>query len=165
MSIKLSLQGQTSNVEIRARNPSLVCSVDDREVTVAEAQNLSGECSCITIGGQHYQAWRAPDGDSVWVHIGGRVFIVDVSNPLDSANPSAQATNEICADMPGMVVELHTEIGATVASGDAIVTIESMKMQIVLHAPRAGVIDQIHQQPNVAFDKGAMLVSLKPAID
>ncbi len=165
MSIKLSLQGQTSNVEIRARNPSLVCSVDDREVTVAEAQILSGECSFITIGGQHYQAWHAPDGDSVWVHIGGRVFIVDVSNPLDSANSSAQATNEICADMPGMVVELHTETGASVASGDAIVTVESMKMQIVLHAPRAGVIDQIHQQPNVAFDKGAILVSLKPVID
>ena len=165
MSIKLSFQGQSFDVQIRARNPSLVCVVDGREVTVTEAPMLSGECSFITIDGQYYQAWRATDGDSVWVHIGGRVFIVDVSNPLDSANSSAQATNEICADMPGMVVELHTETGASVDSGDAIVTIESMKMQIVLHAPRAGIIEKIHQQPDIAFDKGAVLVSLKPAVD
>ena len=165
MSIKLSLQGQTSEVQIRARHPSLVCAVDDREVTVTEAQMLSGECSFITIDGQYYQAWRAADGESVWVHINGRVFIVDVNDPLDRSSSSAEAINEIRADMPGMVVELHAEAGANVSLGDALVTIESMKMQIVLHAPRTGVIDTIHQQPNIAFDKGAVLVSLKPAND
>ena len=165
MSIKLSIQGQSYAVGIQARNPNLVCAVDERELTVAEAHALSGECSFITIDGQYYQVWRARDGDSVWVHIGGRVFMVDVANPLDKSGSGDAAQNEIGADMPGLVVELHTEAEATLELGDPIVTIESMKMQIVLHAPRAGIVDKIHHQPNSTFDKGAVLVSLKPPVE
>lgn len=165
MSIKLSTMGQSYEVEIRARRPSLVCAIDEREVTIAEAHALSDECNFITVDGQHYQVWRALDGDTVWVHIGGRVFTVEVTNPLLQSTANDDVSNEIRSDMPGMVVEIHASKGATVARGDAIVTIESMKMQIVVHAPRAGTIEQIHYQCNTAFDKGAVLVSLEAATD
>ena len=163
MPIKLLNMGQAHEIEIRSRLPNLVCSVDGREVSIAEAQALSRDCSFITVDGQHYQVWRALDGDMVWVHIAGRVLTIELANPSANANLSDETENDICADMPGLVVELHSSVGATIAAGDPLVTIESMKMQIVLNAPRAGVIDQIHHQPNTTFDKGAVLVSLKPS--
>ncbi len=165
MSIKLSTMGQSYELEIRARRPSLVCAIDSREVTIAEAHALSDECNFITVDGQHFQVWRVLDGDTVWVHIGGRVFTVDVSNDMAQSNLNDESGNEIRSDMPGMVVEIHTSEGATVAPGDAILTIESMKMQIIVHAPRAGKIDRIHFQTNTAFEKGAVLVSLESSTD
>lgn len=165
MSITLSVMGESHTVELRARKPTLVCAIDDREVALAEAPGESGECRSIVIDGLHHKVWRALDGDDVWVHIGGRVFVVEVANPLADSNARSEAGNVICADMPGVIVELHTAPGAAVALGDAAVTIESMKMQIVLHAPRAGVIEAIHYQHNTAFDKGAVLISLKPPAD
>ena len=60
---------------------------------------------------------------------------------LDARQRDAAATDpELRAPMPGAVVALHVADGATVASGDRIVTIEAMKMEHPVVAPHAGVV-------------------------
>ena len=46
-----------------------------------------------------------------------------------------------------------------VADGDRLITIESMKLQMILTAPRAGRIRQIHVGDHDSFDRGAVLIS------
>ena len=61
--------------------------------------------------------------------------------------------------MPGTVISHHSEVGAEVKAGDRLITIESMKLQVSLVAPRDGVIEKFHVPAETAFERGALLVS------
>ena len=58
-----------------------------------------------------------------------------------ATRPKATAgrrSDSVRAPMPGSVVEVHKRPGDGVARGETLVTIESMKLQIALVAPRDG---------------------------
>jgi pyruvate carboxylase len=52
-------------------------------------------------------------------------------------------------------------VGAKVAKGDKILTLEAMKMQTTLYAPTDGVIDEILAQAGEAVDTGDLIVRLR----
>ena len=50
---------------------------------------------------------------------------------------------EIKAHITGVVFQVTTKPGDTVAAGDPVIVLESMKMEIPVEAPRAGVVREI----------------------
>jgi pyruvate carboxylase len=50
---------------------------------------------------------------------------------------------EIGAPIPGLVTALAMSVGAKVAKGDKLVTLEAMKMQTTIYAPGDGVVDEM----------------------
>jgi pyruvate carboxylase len=60
-----------------------------------------------------------------------------------------------------MVSSLSVGVGAKVAKGDKILTLEAMKMQTTLYAPADGVIDEILAQAGEAVDTGDLIVRLR----
>jgi biotin carboxyl carrier protein len=70
------------------------------------------------------------------------------------------------APMPGVVVSVQKTIGAAVRRGETILTIESMKLQMALNAPRDGVIAELPVREGDVFDKDAVLARLEaPALE
>ena len=64
------------------------------------------------------------------------------------------------APMPGTVVQLRVEPGATVTAGETLVVMESMKMEISIQSPRDGVIDTVLVAAGDQVDRGAVLIEL-----
>ena len=64
--------------------------------------------------------------------------------------------------MPGAVVAIHKQAGAEVKRGETIVTIESMKLQMALAAPRDGVLAEIRRGAGETFDKDEIVAELEP---
>lgn len=64
---------------------------------------------------------------------------------------------EITAPMPGKVVRVQIEIGATVEKGAGIVVVEAMKMQNEMKSPRAGVVVSINVKPGDTVNAGDVL--------
>ena len=62
--------------------------------------------------------------------------------------------------MPGTVVQLRVEPGATVTAGETLVVMESMKMEISIQSPRDGVIDTVLVAAGDQVDRGAVLIEL-----
>jgi acetyl-CoA carboxylase biotin carboxyl carrier protein len=50
---------------------------------------------------------------------------------------------EVKAHITGVVFQIPTKVGDAVAAGDAIIVLESMKMEIPVEAPRAGTVREI----------------------
>ena len=63
--------------------------------------------------------------------------------------------------MPCSVVEIHKRPGDAVTRGETLVTIESMKLQIALLAPRDGVLTKAPAAPGETFEKDAVVAELE----
>ncbi|MSR13186.1 MAG: acetyl-CoA carboxylase biotin carboxyl carrier protein subunit [Gammaproteobacteria bacterium] len=159
--MKLKLGSSVHEVELLARHPSLQCRVDGAVHLVSEAIGLADEVVFLTVDDRHYAVWRSAEGERIHLKIGERSFSVEVEDPLSAAR-AGFSDREIRADMPGVVVAIRRQVGEAVAAADPLLTIESMKMQITLLAPRAGIIAAVHYDLNQAFQKGAVLVALQP---
>jgi biotin carboxyl carrier protein len=68
---------------------------------------------------------------------------------------------EVKATLPGLVVAVRVEPGAEVSEGDPLLTIEAMKMQNEVRAPRAGRVAALAVSAGQAVATGALLLRLE----
>ena len=66
----------------------------------------------------------------------------------------------IRAELTANVWRVLTEVGATVAKGDELIMLESMKMEIPVIATRAGTIVSIEAKPESVVNEGDVLVHI-----
>lgn len=67
---------------------------------------------------------------------------------------------QIVAPMPGKVVKVQVEAGATVEKGVGVIVVEAMKMQNEMKAPRAGVVVSVNVKPGDTVNAGDVLAEL-----
>jgi len=58
------------------------------------------------------------------------------------------------------VVAINAKIGATVAAGETLITLEAMKMNTLISAPAAGTVKEIHVKEGDAVEEGQLLVTV-----
>ena len=71
-----------------------------------------------------------------------------------------QGPAEVRATLPGLVVKVAVRPGDVVAEGDALLTVEAMKMENEIRAPRAGLVVSVEATPGQTIVTGALLVRL-----
>ena len=74
------------------------------------------------------------------------------------SDPSlVHAAGSLTAPMPGAVVRVMVEVGATVVAGQTLVVLEAMKMEHAVHAPHPGVVTEVLVQAGQQVDAGSVL--------
>jgi acetyl-CoA carboxylase biotin carboxyl carrier protein len=68
---------------------------------------------------------------------------------------------EIRAHIAGVVFQITAKAGDTVAAGDAVIVLESMKMEIPVEAPRAGAVKEIRVQEGQTVQEGDVVAVLE----
>ncbi|MCW2919011.1 MAG: acetyl/propionyl-CoA carboxylase subunit alpha [Actinomycetia bacterium] len=80
-------------------------------------------------------------------------------------DPSSQvAPGSLLAPMPGTVVRVETEQGATVTEGQQLVVLEAMKMEHRIAAPAAGVVAELNVREGQQVEAGAVLAVIAAVI-
>lgn len=77
------------------------------------------------------------DGD-VWLPLASGDWLVEHARPAARTRAGATSAPTLASPMPGTVVAVHVADGDDVAEGQALVSVEAMKMEHVLRAPSAG---------------------------
>jgi len=67
---------------------------------------------------------------------------------------------EVRAEIAANVWQVNTQVGATVAEGDELVILESMKMEIPVPAPSAGTVLEVRVKPEDQVQEGDVLFVL-----
>jgi biotin carboxyl carrier protein len=68
---------------------------------------------------------------------------------------------EVKAELVGNVWKIKTEPGAKVAEEDELLILESMKMEIPVTAPRAGIVREVRVKEGEVVKEGQVLVVLE----
>jgi biotin carboxyl carrier protein len=77
-----------------------------------------------------------------------------------SAAPAAAGAGDIPSPLAGKVVSIDVKVGQTVAEGAQVATVEAMKMNTYIYAPRAGSVAAILVNPGDGVEEGASLLRL-----
>ena len=78
----------------------------------------------------------------------------------ESAAASRHGPIEIVATLPGLVVAIEAEVGSRVESGDRLLTIEAMKMQNEVRAPRDATVLEVAVESGQTVATGSLLLRL-----
>jgi acetyl-CoA carboxylase biotin carboxyl carrier protein len=69
-------------------------------------------------------------------------------------------TTKIVSDVAGTVWEVPVTAGQTIGEDDPVIVLESMKMEIPVHAPRAGMVTQVMVKKGDAVAEGQVIGEL-----
>jgi biotin carboxyl carrier protein len=97
------------------------------------------------------------------IRIDDSIKIIDPKR-LRSGHNSAghhHGVAQIVAPMPGKVVRVQVEAGATVEKGAGVIVVEAMKMQNEMKSPRAGVVVSVNVKPGDTVNAGDVLAVLE----
>lgn len=157
MTIRLDLPEGVIGVEIVQRRPDLRLRIGERVYAITDTAHADGAVE-VTVDGRTWRGWRWVGDGRIHLKLGGRTFVVGIVERDSNGAGRGDAQNEVRADMPGTVVAVHVEAGSAVGAGEPLVTIESMKLQVTIAAPRAARIASVERALNTTFDRGAVLV-------
>jgi acetyl/propionyl-CoA carboxylase alpha subunit len=133
-------------------------SVEGESVTIGAGRDSEGET--FTAGPAWAWDMAASDGET-WVAGGPEAFAFRLVEPVvEGAAAGAQGSLE--APMPGTVLELRVVPGETVAEGQVLVVIESMKMEMSLTAPTEATVADVLVVAGEGVKQGQSLVELEP---
>jgi biotin carboxyl carrier protein len=69
---------------------------------------------------------------------------------------------EVRAEITANVWQVPAKVGDSVAEGDEMIILESMKMEIPVEAPSAGIITAVQVKPNDQVTEGDVLIVIDP---
>lgn len=108
------------------------------------------------------------DGDvRVFFELNGQPRVIRVPNRMvksqTTQRPKAEAGNadHVGAPMPGVVASVSVQVGQKVKDGDALLTIEAMKMETGIYAERDATVKAIHVQPGSQIDAKDLMIELE----
>jgi 3-methylcrotonyl-CoA carboxylase alpha subunit len=143
------------------RNGSIL-SVDGRDIAFAWSTSARGGIDLVLDGVKHHVAGLV-DGREVYVRTRNGRFEVHWIDPFGMEDEEQAGADRVVAPLPGTVVALLVEEGATVEKGAAILTLEVMKMEQTLRAPFAGTVKSLKCKVGDIVQEGIELAEIEPA--
>ena len=162
--LRLDIDGKTREIGFhRARNGDYV-SDDAGERHVLAVESLSADAIRFRFDGVGETArfWRRDDAIFILHH--GRTFAAcDLTLAPALRGGAGGGDGKLRAAMAGRVVARLTEVGAEVAAGQPILTLEAMKMEHVHRAAVAGKLTALHAAVGDQVTMGRVLAEIEPA--
>ena len=72
----------------------------------------------------------------------------------------SKAGHEVRSDLPGKILQIHVQEGASVSAGDLLLTMEALKMEIEVTAAVGGVVGHLAVSPQAQVNSGDLLLSI-----
>lgn len=116
------------------------------------------------VDGIDVPVYVVPTDEQIHVQIGAQSASYDRVVAGGDAS-SGSADDAIVAPMPGRIVAVHCKVGESVSTGQALISIEAMKMEQDLCASRDGVVEILAVAAGDQVAQGDELLRLAPVTD
>lgn len=117
----------------------------------------------ISLDGRTLQADVAWEGEGLHLFDGRRQHSLRLPDPMAHAGHAEAEGGRLTAPMPGKIVALLVEQGASVTQGTPLLIMEAMKMEHTIAAPSAGTVEALRYAVGDQVAEGAQLLDFKAA--
>jgi 3-methylcrotonyl-CoA carboxylase alpha subunit len=117
----------------------------------------------LTLDGARSHVAAVVEGHELYLRTRNGRFDLHWVDPFGGDDEEQVGDDKIVAPLPGTVVALLAEVGATLEKGAPILTLEVMKMEQTLRAPFAGVLKAIKCKVGDIVQEGVELAEIEPA--
>jgi biotin carboxyl carrier protein len=168
MKLKAQLATTEHDITLDLSGAVIAAEVDGRPYALELRELASGEY--LLIDGSKVYKCRVEEkrtgGESLTVVVRGRSYEVAIVDPKRLRSGQSAAAHhtgaaEIVSPMPGKIVRILVEAGASVEAGAGIIVVEAMKMQNEMKAPKAGVVVSINAAEGATVNAGDVLAVIE----
>ena len=159
----VELVGDTGTVRVACSpgRAQLRVSIDGRELAGVRLWSATPDRVDVEVGGVRHPLRVHLVADDAWVQgpRGASRWRIAPRFPLPS--PGTQA-GSLRAPLPGRVVEVLIRAGERVREGQALVSLEAMKMEHTIQAPYDGTVAELHVARDAQVQLGQVLLVVEP---
>ena len=134
-------------------------------------RSLGGDFYRLAVGGESFEVRYSRKGEDAVLFAGGRRHHIQIVERGDAVQvevngvPYEVGTESgglVKAPSPALVLSVLVSPGKAVEKGDVLLTLEAMKMEMILPAPEKGVVREIRVKAGEQVGAGQPLVVLEP---
>ena len=148
-------------VSLQYGNGPATLSIGEREFAFASSPRDDGGFD-LTLDGMKSHVLAVIEGHELYLRTRNGRFDLHWVDPFGGDDEEQVGEDKIIAPLPGTVVALLAEEGATLEKGAPILTLEVMKMEQTLRAPFAGVLKTIKCKVGDIVQEGVELAEVEP---
>ncbi|TYO67285.1 acetyl/propionyl/methylcrotonyl-CoA carboxylase subunit alpha [Bradyrhizobium hipponense] len=152
--------GPELNVTLNYGSGPSTLLIGERELAFAVTPKDGG--FDLTLDGVKSQVAAVIDGHELYLRTRNGRFDLHWVDPFGGESDEHVGEDKITAPLPGTVVAVLAEAGATLEKGAPILTLEVMKMEQTLRAPFAGVLTAIKCKVGDIVQEGVELAVVEP---
>ena len=148
-------------VSLHYGNGPATLKIGERVMAFTSVPNAAGGFD-LTLHGMKSNVVADVEGHELYLRTRNGRFDLHWVDPFGGDDEELVGEDKIIAPLPGTVVALLAEIGATLEKGAPILTLEVMKMEQTLRAPFAGVLKLIKCKVGDIVQEGVELAEVEP---
>jgi len=158
MRFSASISGKQHQLEIIRRGRGFECRIDGKPVAI-DVTRISSDLLSILYEGKSYEVRRSVKDAVIIGDHSYRVLLTDSRSwrSRHQDGGGGAGPQKLTASMPGKVVRVLANVGASVQAGQGVLVIEAMKMQNEIRAPREGTIASIQVREGQAVNAGEVV--------
>ena len=149
------------DVSLQYGNGPAMLSIGEREFAFTFSSTDDGGFD-LTLDGMKTHIVAVIEGRELYLRTRQGRFDLHWVDPFGGDDEEQVGEDKIVAPLPGTVVALLAEVGATLEKGAPILTLEVMKMEQTLRAPFAGVLKVIKCKVGDIVQEGVELAEIEP---
>lgn len=125
-----------------------------------------GTAFSLLVDGESHDLVLERVAGAMMVQVQGERIRVEVQDERSRAAEAVVGTGgasgqQLCAIMPGVIVDVLVEEGDTVEAGQTVLVLEAMKMQNPMQAEGPGVVSRVIAKKGVAVAGGELLIEIE----
>ncbi len=115
----------------------------------------------LSLDGRRIRVYVAARGSERFVSVEGASYALTTVQGQERRRAASAASGDLTAQMPGQVREVFVAAGDAVTSGQTLLLLEAMKMEIRVSAPADGRIRRLLVTAGDVVDRGQRLVEME----